>query len=298
MLSTAKRQQYLEIQGGPIGDQSIKLELHAKETRWHTEYWFPTDKVLDIYQLKVPSVALRSIKDIPLFQWARPEAVSPWIALAKAYEHKTALPTLPGTIENNWPPSGMENLNEPFKWAIKTGGVNADQWRYYYGAWLAGRGMIDESIKELSVTKEGLAKVLLARLLKQKGDTKGARAAFDAIKEPWLQIHPQVIVDRDKVLRSLGSQTIPEREGWLSKVAALNDEWIIERKVQLLIDKNEPQAAKTLLLSVPFQKVHQTCTRTNLWVQICKQLNVPFLPIPERLGEDQLARFGAYREYE
>ncbi|MGZ5221123.1 MAG: DUF5107 domain-containing protein, partial [Chitinophagaceae bacterium] len=43
-LSTAKHQTYLEIQGGPIGDQSIKLEMQPGQTRWHTEYWIPTDK--------------------------------------------------------------------------------------------------------------------------------------------------------------------------------------------------------------------------------------------------------------
>jgi hypothetical protein len=44
--------------------------------------------------------------------------------------------------------------------------------------------------------------------------------------------------------------------------------------------------------------VHQTYTRTGLWEQITKKLNIPFLPIPEQLGEDRLAHFGAYREYE
>jgi hypothetical protein len=61
LLSTAKRQQYIELQGGPIGDQSIKLELHSKETRWHTEYWIPSDKEMDIYQLKVPVQQLRPV---------------------------------------------------------------------------------------------------------------------------------------------------------------------------------------------------------------------------------------------
>jgi len=83
-----------------------------------------------------------------------------------------------------------------------------------------------------------------------------------------------------------------------SVVDALKDEWVIERKVQLLIDKEEIQQAKNLLLSAPFQKVHQTYTRTGLWMQICEKLKVPCLPIPKELGEDQLARFGAYREYE
>jgi hypothetical protein len=193
----------------------------------------------------------------------------------------------------------MENLDASFKWAIsKTTGVTADGWRFYYGTWLAGRGKADEAVKVLSATKMGLAKVLLARLLKQKGDIAGARKAFDAITEPWLQIHPQVIIERDKVLKNIGPQTLAERTKWLSKVDALKDEWIIERKVQLLIDKDEPQAAKDLLLSVPFQMVHQTYTRTGLWMQICKKLNISAYPIPRQLGEDQLARFGAYREYE
>ena len=33
-------------------------------------------------------------------------------------------------------------------------------------------------------------------------------------------------------------------------------------------------------------------------MQICKALNEPCRPIPLSLGEDRLARFGAYREYE
>jgi len=78
----------------------------------------------------------------------------------------------------------------------------------------------------------------------------------------------------------------------------LKDEWITERKVQLLIDKGEVQKAKDLLLSTSFQKVHQTYTRTGLWKQITDKLQIPFLPIPRQLGEDQLANFGAYREYE
>jgi hypothetical protein len=81
-------------------------------------------------------------------------------------------------------------------------------------------------------------------------------------------------------------------------VAALRDEWVIERRVQLLIDKGDAAAAKKLLLSVPFQKVHQTYSRTHLWFQICKSLNERCLPIPEQLGEDRLANFGAYREFE
>jgi hypothetical protein len=68
--------------------------------------------------------------------------------------------------------------------------------------------------------------------------------------------------------------------------------------VQLLIDKGELNEAKSLLLSTPFQKVHQTYTRTGLWVQLCEKLKIACSPIPAQLGEDRLANFGAYREYE
>ena len=297
-LSTASPQPYIEIQGGPIGDQSIKLELPPKKTRCHVEYWIPTDKPLDIHALKVPENHLRAVSDIPLFEWARPDTVSVWNELLQAYAQKGNLPEPPTIDQNRWAPSGMENLTPAFEWAIRnTRDAKADLWRFHYGAWLAGRGETENAIRGLSACKIGVARALLARLYQAKGDSKDAAAAVEAIQEPWLQLHPQVVVERDKILRALGTQTLAEREQWLNKVGALKDEWIIERRVQLLIDKGEIQNAKQLLLSVPFQKVHQTYTRTEMWLQICEKLSEPCDPIPQVLGEDRLARFGAYREF-
>ncbi|HET9745257.1 MAG TPA: DUF5107 domain-containing protein [Chitinophagaceae bacterium] len=300
VLSTAKHQRYIEIQGGPIGDQSIKLEMQPKQTRWHVEYWFPTDKKLSIYEMKVPTVEWRPVKQIPLFNWARKEEIREWETLLNAYKsNKLVNLRAPDIYASPWPPSGMEKLDEPFKMAINMStGDNKTIWKFYYGTWLAGRGNEEEAIKILSQTDLGIAKALLARLLKQKGDMAGAKKAFDEIKEKWLQLHPQIIIERDKVLRNIGRQTIPERESWLVRVEALTDEWVIERWVQLLIDKGEYVKAKELLLSTNFQKVHQTYTRTGLWMQISEKLNIPFEPIPPQLGEDRLARFGAYREFE
>ena len=299
LLSTAKHQRYIEIQGGSIGDQSIKLELKPKETHSHTEYWIPTDRAMDIYSIKLPNVQLRSIKEIPLFDWARKEEINIWKELLNAYRTKSKLPEPPTVDQNLWAPSGMENMGDAFTWAIhQTNGKIADLWRFHYGTWLAGRGEADSAIQILLSCNTGVAKALLARLLKWKGDMRGAKKAFESIDERWLQLHPQIVVERDKVLRNMGIETIPEREKWLSQVDALKDDWIMERKVQLLIDKGDFEHAKNLLLSIPFQKVHQTYTRTGLWKQICEKLNISYLPIPESLGEDRLAVFGAYREYE
>jgi hypothetical protein len=299
VLSTARHQTYIEIQGGPIGDQSIKLEMKPGETRWHVEYWYPSDKELNIYSLSLPSPALRAATQIPLFTWARMNDVQLWLDLQNSFKTKNSLPLAPTLIKNLWPPSGMERLDDPFKWVIsKSSGPQQDLWRFYYGSWLAGRVRSDEAIKQLKQVNNSVGKVLLARLLKLKGDTLGAREAYESITESWLQMHPQVVVERDKLLRSLGKQTISEREKWLNELAELKDEWVIERRVQLLIDKGEYTAAKNLLLSTHFQKVHQTYTRTGLWMQICEKLQLPCDIIPPQLDEDRLARFGAYREYE
>jgi hypothetical protein len=299
VLSTASHQKYIEIQGGPIGDQSVKFSLQPKQIKHHTEYWFPSDKQLDIYALRMPENKLRPAGEVPLFDWARKGEVMVWQQLIAAYKIKGKLPVAPALNENSWPPSGIEKMDDAFVYAINNSTQNEKMlWRFYYGTWLAGNGKNQEAIRQLFTAETGIAKVLLARLLKLQGDKSGALNAWHAIKEPWLQLHPQVVVERDKLLRSLGNETLNERTVWLSKVSELQDEWIIERRVQLLIDLGKYEEAKKMLLAVPFQKVHQTYTRTALWMQLCEKLSINCLPVPAQLGEDRLAVFGAYREFE
>lgn len=298
-LSTATRKPYAELQGGPIGDQSIKLELTPGQTRSHIEYWIPADKPLNIHQLKVPNVNLRPEASIPLFEWARPDDVGDWLALKQAFIKKSGLGVPPGIEEFKWAPSGMEDMGPAFQWAIgQSKGEVSQTWMFYYGAWLAGCGESEKAIALLATNDLGVSKALLARLLKLKGDVNGALTTIASIKEDWLQLHPQVVIEHDKLLQRSGNQTIPQREQLLSRVDALDDEWVIERRVQLLIDKKEFAKAKDLLMSTRFQKVHQVYTRTYLWNQICKALNEKCIPIPLQLGEDRLATFGAYREFD
>lgn len=301
-LSTARQDPYVEIQGGPVGDQSVKLELRPEETRWHVEFWIPSDRPLNIYSLRAPSVELRPVGAVPLFDWAREEEVKVWKDLLSAHETAGRVPALPAPPEIHqcrWAPSGMEAMNAAFEWAISnTKDEEADRWRFHYGTWLAGTGKNKEAIHVLSTSNLGVAKALLARLLALEGDLESAGRALGSIREKWLQLHPQIVVERDTVLHTLGAHTIAEREKWLKQVDALQDEWVIERRVQLLIDKGEDQAAKNLLLSVSFQRVHQRYARTALWSQLCDKLGESRLPIPAELGEDQLADYGAYREFE
>src|SRR5256885_10911061 len=50
-------------------------------------------------------------------------------------------------------PSGMEHMDAPFEWAIKTTtGDTTERWRFHYGAWLAGTGKKKEAIEVLSAS--------------------------------------------------------------------------------------------------------------------------------------------------
>jgi hypothetical protein len=299
VLSTARSQSYIEIQGGPIGDQSVKRALQPNERTWHTEYWYPSDKALDIHALSLPQVDLRPVELVPQFGWARTAEIAVWKDLMRAHQQDGALPDPPPVDQNLWAPSGFEDLDAPFQWAIEHSKAgSADLWQFHYGTWLAGRGNRDGAVTVLTTATNSVGKVLLARLLKDKTDLAGAANAFSSVHEEWLLLHPQVVVERDQLLRRMGRQTLTEREYWLSQVNALNDEWIMERRVQLLIDQGAYEEAKALLLSVPFQKVHQTYNRTTLWQQLCQKLSLSSSPVPKQLGEDRLATFGAYREYE
>ncbi|MDR0332857.1 MAG: hypothetical protein LBI15_05280 [Dysgonamonadaceae bacterium] len=290
---------HLLTPAGPIADQSIKLELNPNETIWRTEYWIPSDQEMDIYSLKLPQERLRPINDIPFFGWSRNEEVDIWLQLKNAYLQSATPPPAPLVTANRWAPSGMEDLQQVFEWAIYSSEDNeSNLWKFYYGTWLAGRDRIDEAINMLSTSNTDLSKVVLARLHNINENNADAIKAISSISEKWLQLHPQVVVERDILLRTADDKSIAEREKWLSMVNALDDEWIIERRVQLLIDKNEINAAKELLLGTHFQPVHQTYSRTNLWKQICERLGKPYFPIPVQLGEDNLATFGAYREFE
>jgi len=164
MLSSEKREPYIEIQGGPIRDQSVKLTLKPGETHWHIEYWIPSDKPLDIYSISVPKQILRPVESVPLFDWARLHEVKVWNNLREAYQRKGNVPELPELHQLLWCPSGMENMDAAFVWAVdKTSGDISDTWKYHLGTWLAGRGDTLQAIEVLSECKNALAKALAPR---------------------------------------------------------------------------------------------------------------------------------------
>ena len=78
---------------------------------------------------------------------------------------------------------------------------------------------------------------------------------------------------------------------------ALEDEWLAERRAAVLLAGGDAQGAREILENTRFQLVHQRYRRTRLWREVESKLGLEPVEYPAWLGEDDLAEFGAYREY-
>jgi len=176
------------------------------ETRSHVEFWIPSDRSLDIHALKVPVVNLRPLTSIPLFGWARPGETKVWIDLKNAFTKKGKIPDPPEIQRNLWPPSGMDDLKPAFEWAIyafRTGIIRSleillrrmERWP----------GDTAQAIAILKESATGVAKALLARASQVERGPSGRSPGLSFHRRRWLQLHPQVVVERDKTLRKPGS---------------------------------------------------------------------------------------------
>lgn len=299
---TLDDRQCLEIQAGPIVDQSIKNELLPGQEHWHLEYWIPTDEPLDIYRIPLPQPRLLPLERIPRFDYAREREVRLWQQLVSVYRANAEeeLPDPPDLDDNRWAPSGMEELEEALEWACAvTSGETSDRWRFQMGSWLAGNDRLDEALEYLDRSGDDRARVLAARIYRRnRNDARVAAERFRAIRSPVLALHPQVVFERDQTLALLGEETIGERQRWLDETAALTDEWLIERRASLMADRGDLEGAKRLLEGTLFQLIHQRYARSKLWARIAAGLGLDPAAVPDSLGEDDLFEFGAYREYE
>lgn len=291
---------YAEIQAGPIRDQSIRERLHPGQTRAHVEFWVPSAEPRRLAGLELPAPDLLPVTQVPRFDWPPRPEVRFWISILAAFGKNAPadLPPPPACDENLWAPSAIESLGKALGWAVsKTHSRERDGWLFQHGAWLAGTGRIQEALDALRRSRDPRAQALEGRLhLRVRNDPASAAKAFRRIPDPSVARHPQIVVERDLALAALGSSTLKERESWLVRAEPAADEWLIERKAALLLDQGRPAEARALLERASFQLVHQRYIRTRLWERIKTALRLPDSGVPEWLGEDDLAEFGAYRE--
>ena len=365
---TDAREQLLEVQAGPLPDQSVKDVLEPGAERRHSELWWPAAERLDLEALAVAAAReaererSEAEEEVPLFGWARPETVRVWLAVEAAHAARDArlLPPAPPQDSNDWPPSGMDALGAALAWAAGLEGrEDSSRWAFLLGAWIAGRigsgagaeeaaagtaeaagaagalagagsvggaeaGAADARAAEdaagapppllalagvgaaltaLAASDDGRAHALAGRLLRRaRRDCAAAAASYRRISEPALALHPQVVVERDLALAGLGgAAALAERRSWLARVSALADEGVAERRAALLLDEGRPAEARALLEGARWTLVHQRYARSRLWRRAVAALEgagaAAAARPPACLGEDELAKFGAYVEH-
>jgi len=293
---TLDGKQCLEIQAGTLIDQSVKDILEPGQSRHHVEFWIPSGVRRNIREISLPRPTLRSLDAVPRFEWARNEDVGFWLQLASAHKSGDCnrIPEAPDIDSNCWAISGIRDLGNALAWAAESSeGTERDKWLFQCGAWLAGRGEPDAALKVLALSGDDRARALSGRiwLVKQR-NPQAAADCFRAIESEAIALHPQVVIERDKALAALGRETFDERRRWL-----LDDEWVAERRASLLHDRGDLQSAMNVLRNTRFQRVHQRYERTRLWRQLEAELGLDSHEFPAWLGEDDLAKFGAYREH-
>lgn len=293
--------QCLEIQAGPLVDQSVKTMLDPGQRHEQVEFWIPSARRRDIRAIDLPAPRLRPVDEVPLFAWAREEEVDLWLELTDAWKAGDAMriPRAPDVDSNRWAPSGMAELGDALAWAAScTVADERDRWIFQQGAWLAGCDEPDAALDVLWECHDDRGRALAGRLLLvYRHDADEAAKVFRAIESTAISLHPQVVIERDKALFALGAATIGERKRWLDAVSALEDEWLAERRASLLLDYGDAKAAKDVLTETRFQQVHQRYERTRLWRRVESMLGLQPVTYPSWLGEDDLAEFGAYREH-
>ncbi|MBM3883810.1 MAG: DUF5107 domain-containing protein, partial [Verrucomicrobia bacterium] len=158
---------YVEIQGGPLRDQSQRARLDSGEARAHVEFWLPATAPLDLDSIRLPTPALPPLDTVPIFDWPPRPAVRYWQAVFEAYAAKAIgrLPGPPALGEHWWAPSGMDELGTALEWAVAvTDGRARDGWRFQHGAWLAGRGEVEGALAALEGSRDDRAAALAGRL--------------------------------------------------------------------------------------------------------------------------------------
>jgi len=298
---TLNGEQCLEIQGGPLVDQSLKDVLQPGQLRHHVEYWIPSATPLDIRKIALPNPPMRALNDVPLFSWAKNENVAFWLSLISARKSGDIhqIPKAPDLDNNGWAISGMAELGDALSWAVSsTDASERDKWLFQRGAWLAARGEPNAALEVLAQSRDDRARALSGRLWRaHKQDARSAAKCFRAIESEAVALHPQIVVERDQALAALGKETLDERERWLRAVSALDDEWLAERRASLLMDSGDSEGALKVLRNTRFQLVHQRYERTRLWRQLETNLGLQPAEDLSWLGEDDLAEFGAYRDH-
>lgn len=284
---------YCEIESGPLIDQGEKPLFPRGTERRSEEFWIPVHSRAACDTVALPKFNLPPLpEDWPGWQH------SPWQVEWEAFR-AGAGPLPPSPV-----PTGLE-LEPSLRRELERGNGSAAE---PLALWLAFRGRASEALAVLVGQASRLSGA--ATVPVEIGDRHGAcptpeasRIAglilWKALQQPARAVpfleagplgDPIAAVELDTLYAELG--LTEKRVALLAN--APGHRFIVERRADLALALDQPAEALRLLVETAWPREHQRYVRTELWRQARAQLSQPTDPIPDSLGEDNLARFGAY----
>jgi hypothetical protein len=153
--------------------------------------------------------------------------------------------------------------------------------------WLAFQGRAPKAVSVLAGATTPEAR-RIAGLIEWKAFKQPARAVADLEAGPLQD--PIAVVELDELYAELNQPA--KRAALLAGCSS--HRLIIERRADLALALGQPEETLRLLAGVPWPRQHQRYTRGDLWKRAQAALGKTESPAPDTLGEDNLARFGAY----
>jgi hypothetical protein len=272
VASTEADRCYLEIQSGPLSDQSEKTLLQSGAEERYEEFWIPVHSREECERVDWPRLEVPPNAD-PWLGWRHSRWQSEWEAFASGAAR------FPGSQV----PTGLE-LEDALRVETATGNAAAAE---ALALWLCFRGRAEEALPlvEASTLPTGRR---IAGLILWKQQKDAARAVGHLEAGPLSD--PVAVVELDQVYAELGCTQKRQR-----LLAGAPDHRLVqERRAELALRLGQPEETVRLLRETSWPREHQRYVRTQLWKEACSALGRPVDEIPESLHEDKLARFGAY----
>lgn len=263
---------YGEIESGPLLDQREK-PLFPQGTERHTEeFWIPVHSRAACDAIQRPSFDLPPLTD-PWIGWAHSAWQSEW------ERFRAGQGPLPASVV----PTGLE-LEDALRRELARPGLAAAE---PLALWLAFRGRPTEALPLVESHPSPTAR-RLAGWIRWRGLGDPAGAVADLEAGP---LHdPIALVELDTLYAELGLTA--KRTALLARPT--QHRFVIERRADLALASGRPEETLRLLSGTAWPREHQRYVRTELWRRATAALDRSDTEPPDALGEDNLARFGAY----
>jgi hypothetical protein len=263
---------YAELESGPLLDQGEKAPFRSGTERRFEEYWAPVHSREAFTDAPWPALDLPPMQD-PWLGWGHSEWQTEWEAFRQG-SHAVPASAVPVGLD----------LERPLRIEHEKGNRAAAEALALY---LAFHQRPQEALEVLPNPVGPGANRIVGLIL-----WRGLMKPRDAL--PFLEkgpLHdPVAILELDELYAEL--KLTGQRQRLLA--AAPDHRFVLERRADLALALGDPAETLRILSQSSWPREHQRYVRTQLWQRAQAARLQPVSAPPESLGEDALARFGAY----